>query len=265
MKNNIIHTFVILAYKESEYLDDCIKSVLNQKYKSDVVIATSTPNNFIKKVAKLYKLKIIVNENHINIGGDFDFAIKCANTKLVTIAHQDDIYDYSYSFEMVEAFKNNNDAIILFPNYYEIKNDSKIYDDKNLKIKRFLLKPLLNYKKNNLVNNKRSALKYGNSICCPSVTFNKEKVIFPVFECDFKCNVDWNAWEKLSKLDGSFIYLNKYLMGHRIHGGSTTTEIIHDNIRTKEDYEIFKRFWPKMIATILTKIYKNSEKNNDIS
>ena len=46
MKNSI-HTFVVLAYKESNYLEDCIKSVLNQKYKSNVVIATSTPNKFI--------------------------------------------------------------------------------------------------------------------------------------------------------------------------------------------------------------------------
>ena len=50
-----IHTFVVLAYKESEYLEDCIKSVLNQKYQSDVVIATSTPNKFIKDLARKYK------------------------------------------------------------------------------------------------------------------------------------------------------------------------------------------------------------------
>ena len=35
----IIHTFVVLAYKESDKLEECIKSVLNQKYKSEVVIA----------------------------------------------------------------------------------------------------------------------------------------------------------------------------------------------------------------------------------
>ena len=31
---DINHTFVILAYKESPLLEECIKSVLNQKYKS---------------------------------------------------------------------------------------------------------------------------------------------------------------------------------------------------------------------------------------
>ena len=57
----VLHTFVVLAYKESIYLETCIKSVLNQKYKSDVVIATSTPNDFIYnfffylKVSFIYK------------------------------------------------------------------------------------------------------------------------------------------------------------------------------------------------------------------
>ena len=55
MKRNL-HTFVVLAYKESKYLEESVKSVLNQKYKSKVVIATSTPNDYIKKLAKKYKL-----------------------------------------------------------------------------------------------------------------------------------------------------------------------------------------------------------------
>ena len=53
-KEKVIHTFVVLAYKESQYLENCIKSVINQKYKSEVVIATSTPNKFIESLAKKY-------------------------------------------------------------------------------------------------------------------------------------------------------------------------------------------------------------------
>lgn len=260
----IIHTFVVLAYKESNYLEDCIKSVLNQKYKSKVIIATSTPNKYISDLAKKYNLEIIENSEHRNIGGDFDFAIKCGNTPLVTVAHQDDIYDYDYSYKMVEKYQKYKDAIILFPNYYEIKNNLKEKDNKNLKIKRILLKPLKNNKKSNRKFRKRIVLSLGNSIGCPSVTFVKTNIKFPIFECDFKCNVDWHAWEKLSKLSGRFIYIQDYLMGHRIHEGSTTTEIIHDNIRTKEDLEIFKRFWIKPIALLINKLYIKSEKNNEV-
>ena len=58
MENNrevIIHTFVVLAYKESNYLETCIKSVINQKYKSKVIIATTTDNKYIRDLAKKYR------------------------------------------------------------------------------------------------------------------------------------------------------------------------------------------------------------------
>ena len=85
MKNTSNHTFVVLAYKESNYLEDCIKSVVNQEYKSEIVIATTTDNKFIRNIAKKYKLDVIVGK-HTNIGGDFDFAVSCGKTKLVTVA-----------------------------------------------------------------------------------------------------------------------------------------------------------------------------------
>lgn len=58
-----MHTFVVLAYKESNYLEACIQSVMNQEYKSKVIIATSTPNNYIENIAKKYNLDVIVNPN----------------------------------------------------------------------------------------------------------------------------------------------------------------------------------------------------------
>ena len=51
-------------------------------------------------------------------------------------------------------------------------------------------------------------------------------------------------------------------MGHRISRESTTTDIINKGIRTKEDYEILCKFWPKFIARLINKFYKNAEKSN---
>ena len=51
-------------------------------------------------------------------------------------------------------------------------------------------------------------------------------------------------------------------MGHRVHNDSTTTEIINQGIRTKEDMMMFKKFWPDWISNIINKVYKYSEKNN---
>ena len=48
------HTFAICAYKESPYLEECIKSLKNQTIKSNILIATSTPNDYIRN-SLLYK------------------------------------------------------------------------------------------------------------------------------------------------------------------------------------------------------------------
>ena len=53
-------------------------------------------------------------------------------------------------------------------------------------------------------------------------------------------------------------------MGHRIYNESTTSEILKENGRTKEDYEILKKFWPAPIAKLIARIYANSERSNNV-
>lgn len=259
-----MHTYVVLAYKESRYLEECIKSVLNQEYKSKVIIATSTPNDYIRTIASKYNLEINVNPNPgQGIGHDFDYAISCGHTPLVTVAHQDDIYDRNYSYEIIKAYEDNKTSTILFTDYYEIREQGIVRSNLNLKIKRILLYPLHFKMISKTIFGKRLSLRFGNAICCPAVTFVKANInTGDVFKCDFKCDVDWYAWEKLSKNDGKFTFINQQLMGHRVHFDSTTTEIIKENIRTKEDLVMFEKFWPKCISKLINHFYVKSEDSN---
>ena len=50
------HTFAICAYKESPYLEECIKSLKSQTVKSNIIIVTSTPNQFISDLSEKYHL-----------------------------------------------------------------------------------------------------------------------------------------------------------------------------------------------------------------
>lgn len=260
----IKHTFVVLAYKESKYLEKSIQSVLNQTVKTNVVIGTSTPNQYIDGMAKKYHLKVIENKDHRNIGGDYDFALKCVDSELVTIAHQDDIYDENYVETILNLYKKNPHAIMLIPDYYEIKNNQKIYTNINFKIKRLMLFPLRFKCMNGKKFIKRLAIRFGDPICCPAVTFVQKKLPKSVFECQLTCSVDWYAWELLSKEKGAFAYCKKSIMGHRIHEESTTTKTISENRRTEEDIYMFKKFWPDCIAKFINKFYVNAEKTNNM-
>lgn len=261
MENNNIHTFVVLAYKKSKYLEECVKSVLNQNYKSKILIATTTPNDHIEHIADKYKIQI-VEGTHTNIGGDFDFAKNCTNTELVTIAHQDDIYEKEYSQNVVDAYCRYPDASIIFTDYYEIRNNKKDYLNINLFIKRILVIPLRIKYFSKFKFWKRWVIRFGVSISCPAVSFINNNVPKKLFSSDYKANVDWFAWEKLSRKEGKFIFINKPLMGHRISEESETTKIINSGERTNEDYEIYKKFWPKWIAKLFAKCYRNSETHN---
>ena len=264
MKRNK-HTFVVLAYKESQYLEECIKSVTNQTVKTNIVIGTSTPNSYIDKLAKKYKLKVIVNKNHRNIGGDYDFALHCVNSELVTISHQDDFYEPNYAEEILKQYKKNPKASIIIPSYYEIRDDKKIYTNRNFRIKEIMLFPLRFKSINGFKFIKRLSIRFGDPIGCPAVTYVQDKMPESVFECvDLVCSVDWFAYEKLSRLPGAFQYFHKKIMGHRLHAESTTSKTIGENKRTKEDLYMFKKFWPLWFCKFLNLFYKNAEKDNEV-
>ena len=54
------HTFAICAYKESRYLEKCIISLLKQNVKSNIIMATSTPNEYIEQMAEKYHIPLDV-------------------------------------------------------------------------------------------------------------------------------------------------------------------------------------------------------------
>jgi len=258
-----LHTFVVLAYKESPYLGACIQSVLNQQYKSAVIIATSTPNEYIQGFADKYGLKVIArphNERGRGAASDFDFALSSAQTNLITVVNHDEIYDYNYSSEIVEYYRSHQDCSIIFSRYYDIKGTKAIYRSANLTIKNILCWPLRISNRSKLA--KRLLLAFGDPICCPATTFVKGHFELPVFESDMKATFDYWAWEKLSRQSYAFGYIRKPLMGHRIHSESITSKTINDNIRTKEEYIILSKFWPKPIAKTISAAYRLSEKGN---
>lgn len=258
------HTFAICAYKDSRYLEDCIKSLENQTVKSEIYIATSTPDEYIDDIAKRHGIPIYVNEGEHGITQDWNFALSKVETNYATIAHQDDVYLPSYTSKMLSCIKRASRPQIFFTDYAELRNGEVVSENNNLRIKRRLLKPLTEQKNQDRNRIKRKVLSLGNPICCPSVTYCMENITRPLFQDHFKSNEDWEAWERLSKEEGSFVYFPEIMMYHRIHVESTTTRVIGEHSRTTEDREMFSRFHSDLVAEILTKLYSSSEKSNQI-
>lgn len=259
-----MHTFVICAYKESQYLERCIKSLLKQTVQSKILIVTSTPNTLIRGLSDKYQIPLVINEGESGIVQDWNFAYRQAETPYVTIAHQDDIYFPQYTERMLTQMVEQKKPLIWFSNYAEIRQGHIVKRNKLLSVKRLMLSPLRIkfFWKSRFI--RRRVLSFGCPICCPSVTFARDNLPPVIFSVGFRSDEDWQAWEKLSQIKGSFVYNYQILMGHRIHEDSETSHILQDNERTKEDYIMFCKFWPKWMAKVLTKLYSEGEKSNEL-
>lgn len=256
------HTFAICAYRETKYLEDCICSLLDQSVSSEIIMCTSTPNTFIEAMANKYHIPLYINDEKSSLSSDWNFAASCVKTPYYTLCHQDDYYFKTYAEVILKQIEAEPNFIIIYTNYYEEKQG--VLEDKNINLRiKKIMNTLMYFRivqKSKWI--RRRLLSLGNPICCPSVTFNKNQVCEDLFSPKFKNAADWDAWERLSKLDGAFIYCPEHLMAHRVHGESTTSLNIQNNIRKQEDLIMFQRFWPKTIAKQMTKLFGLSEKNN---
>ncbi len=256
------HTFVICAYKESPYLEECILSLRNQAVKSSIIMVTSTPNEYIKKMGEKFQIPCYINNGKGGITQDWNFGYACADSRYVTIAHQDDVYERDYLKTALRALEGSKRPLIYFSDYYEIRNGRKTEKNRLLQIKRLMLVPLRVRGLQGVKWVRRCILSFGTPICCPAVTFAVENLPKVIFRDHFRACEDWEAWEMISRLKGEFLYNTRRLMGHRIHEGSETSAVLEDQLRTQEEYEMFCKFWPKRLAAVLSGLYSKGQKSN---
>lgn len=262
MYSSIDHTFVVSAYGESPYLSECVASLLAQSLRTRVLITTSTPNPHIKEVADKFNIEVIENGGEPSIAHDWNCALAHGGTPLVTIAHQDDTYEPKYTERVLSYCNKASQPLLLFTDYGEIRGSALVDDTRMLRVKRIMLAPLKNQRRWKSIPLRRRMMSLGSPICCPSVTYCLPNLPKPVFRNGMRGGLDWDAWERISNLEGDFIYAPEVLMHHRIHQDSETSALIRDDVRSAEDLEMFRRFWPSPIALILNRLYGFSQKSN---
>lgn len=54
-----IHTFVVCAYKESEFLEECVQFLLQQVEYSEIILAMSTPCGYMINICPKYHIPCI--------------------------------------------------------------------------------------------------------------------------------------------------------------------------------------------------------------
>jgi glycosyltransferase involved in cell wall biosynthesis len=257
-------TFVVCAYGDNQNIPMTVQSLLNQTAKAKVILSTSTPSDYLKGLAEKFQIDYFVNPERKGPGADWNFGYSKAETKLVTIAHQDDLYEPEYAEQILQAANDAKRPVILFTDYYELRNGMRVSNNHILEVKRKMNAVFKNRAMRGSHFWKRRVLSFGCPICCPSVTYNKELCGEAPFNTVFINSCDYQTFVDLIEIPGEFVYLPSQLVGHRISEDSATTRNLANNIRQQEDQQIFQEFWPKAFAERLYKSYSSSEKSNDM-
>lgn len=261
-KGKNLHLFAVCAYKDSPYLEECIRSLKRQRVKSGVILCTSTPSPFLREVAERHQVPLFVREGESGIRQDWRFAYEKADAKLVTIVHQDDWYGRNYTKTLLKAYEQYPDMTLFASDYLTLRMTKKgavlkCFTSVRL-VKKLLRLPLRLRFFSDRRWIKKSALLLGNSICCPTCTYRKEWLLNTLFQSNLEFALDWDNLYELAKRPGRFICSEKPLLAYRIHGQSATKECIKAHTRIREEIAMFEKMWPKPLVRALMHFYKKA-------
>ena len=169
------HSFVVLAYGESPFLAGCLDSLRAQTVPSRIVIATSTPSEFIASVAAACGCEVVINPARTDIAGDWNFALTATDARLVTLAHQDDTYDPAFTDRTLKAFADG-ERVVCFTGYQEIDDAGRSKRSKISVIKHLIDAVILGQRVAVSGFRLRAYLSFGNPLPCSSVTFNTSQL-----------------------------------------------------------------------------------------
>ncbi len=273
---NTIHAFVICAFGKSPYLENCIRSLLRQTAPSEIYIATSTPSEHIRRLARKYGLPLWVRQGESGIREDWLFAWREGGKRkrLITIAHQDDCYCRDYAKTVLAMYERYPDMTLFCSDYVTLKTrESRMADgtyypvqtricagDLVRLVKKLLRLPIRFRFYANRTWVKKSALIFGNSICCPSCTYNYSLIGDHMFDSGYSFALDWENLLSLAERPGRFVCVEEPLIAYRVHSGAATKKCIEDHRREADEASMFRRLWPDWMASLLMRFYKQSYK-----
>jgi len=252
------HCFVVLAYGDSPFLDGCLGGLKAQTIRTRLVVATSTPSPFISDAATRHGVALIVNPRREGIGSDWNFGLTLSDTRYVTLAHQDDLYDPRFAETTLRLFDNRPDAALCFTGYREVDDHGHEKTFKISRVKHLLEAAIVGRRERVGGERLMAFLAFGNPLPCSSVTFNRARLPDFRFSLEYSSNLDWDAWVKLQQQGETFLHAAERLIGRRHNSLTETARLISSGLRQKEDLMMFRRIWPAPLSDAIAYLYRAS-------
>lgn len=252
------HSFIVLAYGDSPFLPGCLESLGTQTAGGRIVVATSTPSAYVADAARAAGVELMINPERAGIAADWNFALRQATTRYVTLAHQDDLYEPVFATRSLDLLRAHSEAVLCFTSYQEIDDDGRATHSKISRVKHLIEAVTLGRRETVSGRPLKAFLAFGNPLPCSSVTFDRERLSAFVFSDRYQSNLDWEAWLRLATAGAVFVRAPERLVGRRHNALTATSRLIASGARAAEDLELFRMVWPPALARAIATLYRAS-------
>jgi len=139
MRNSFKISVIVPSYNASNFIIQCLESVINQTYKPNEIIVVndnSTDNtyeqvqNYIKSNNSNIKIKLFSNKKNMGPSYSRNIGLKNINqsTDFISFLDADDFWDNNKLAEQIKFFKNNKHILFCYCFYDVYINDLKKFE-----------------------------------------------------------------------------------------------------------------------------------------
>jgi hypothetical protein len=249
------HAFVAPCFGDSPFLPGCLASLKAQTLPSRILVTTSTPSDFIFGAAREAGVDVVVNPERRGIAADWNFGLRAAEARFVTLAHQDDTYAPAFAAETMAAFASGAGGLC-FTGYDEIDDAGAPVSSKISRAKHLIESVTLGGARAVGGLRLRAFLSFGNPLPCSSVTYDLARLGDFAFSGDYASNLDWDAWWRLMLAGETFLRIPARLVARRHNQLTETSRLLREGVRRREDLAMFRRAWPRPLSDAIAFAYR---------
>lgn len=160
---NIVLSVCVVTYNHETYIEDCIKSILQQNinFRMEILVGNDCSNDDTEFVLKAYEDEVTIINREKNVGlcaNLYDLLLKAKGKYVFTIAGDDFLCDFDILKKHVKFLEENQD-------FYMISGGNYLLNDKGELIKCHKDECLREYKLNDFLSN-------GNVVCAEGTMRN---------------------------------------------------------------------------------------------
>jgi|TARA_B110000114_G_scaffold184059_1_gene226801 glycosyltransferase involved in cell wall biosynthesis len=214
MKNNILVSVVTISYNQEKFIENTIKSVLNQNYSNiEFIVIDAGSSDKSREIIKKYDHKIskIIFEQDEGPADGLNKGFKIANGDILCWLNSDDIFLEGTIKKIVQIFDNNRYIDVVYGNAW-------ITNQNGNKIRKFYSDKF----------NTTMAL-YGNSIIAQQSTFIKKETYLKTKGFNKYNKITWDSelFLDIGLNNSKFHKINDFLSCYRIHDDGITGSGLH--------------------------------------